>query len=390
MQGKSIKQGIALLGSTGSIGKQTLDIMRSRHDDFEVVTMTSNNNWELLAMQAAEFLPDSVVISNREHYKKLSEALAHLPIKVYAGADSICQIVKNGNVDTVVNAIVGYAGLEPSLCALEAGKKLALANKESLVVAGELVMQSARNNRVPIIPIDSEHSAIFQCLVGETTPASRIILTASGGPFLRMRQEEIINATIEQALAHPHWAMGKKITIDSATLINKGFEVIEARWLFDMTPDKIKVVVHPQCVVHSMVEFADGALKAQLGSPDMHLPIQYALSFPQRWELPYPRFDLTQAGTLTFEDPDTRRFPALAMAYDALKQGGNSCCILNAANEIAVEAFLNKRIGFGDIVKTIEYTMSQSDFIAHPSFEDYRQSNRQARRIAADYISVNN
>ena len=390
MQGKSIKQGIALLGSTGSIGKQTLDIMRSRRDDFEVVTMTSNNNWELLAMQAAEFLPDSVVISNREHYKKLSEALAYLPIKVYAGADSICQIVKNGNVDTVVNAIVGYAGLEPSLCALEAGKKLALANKESLVVAGELVMQSARNNRVPIIPIDSEHSAIFQCLVGETTPASRIILTASGGPFLRMRQEEIINATIEQALAHPHWAMGKKITIDSATLINKGFEVIEARWLFDMTPDKIKVVVHPQCVVHSMVEFADGALKAQLGSPDMHLPIQYALSFPQRWELPYPRFDLTQAGTLTFEDPDTRRFPALAMAYDALKQGGNSCCILNAANEIAVEAFLNKRIGFGDIVKTIEYTMSQSDFIAHPSFEDYRQSNRQARRIAADYISVNN
>lgn len=386
MQVNERKQGIAVLGSTGSIGLQTLDIMRQRKGDFEVITLTANNNWELLAMQAAELLPDSVVISNKEHYSKLSSALAHLPIKVYAGEDAICQVVQNGNVDTVVNALVGYAGLEPSLCALGAGKKLALANKESLVVAGELVMKASHENRAPIVPIDSEHSAVFQCLVGESTPSTRIILTASGGPFLNMSAEEIAGATVEQALAHPHWAMGKKITIDSATLMNKGFEVIEAHWLFGMPARRIDVVVHPQCVVHSLVEFADGALKAQLGSPDMHLPIQYALSFPQRWELPYPKFDITRAGTLTFEAPDKVRFPALSMAYDALERGGNSCCVLNAANEVAVEAFLGRRIGFGQIVKTLEHTLAQSDFIARPTLDDYRQSNREARRIAGEYI----
>lgn len=377
-----MKQKIALLGSTGSIGQQTLDIMRRRGEDFEVTILTSNNNWELLAAQAAEFLPDSVVVAKKEHYTQLSQALSNLSIKVYAGEDSLCQIVQNSEVDTVVNALVGYAGLEPSLCALEAGKKLALANKESLVVAGELVMKASRENRAPIIPVDSEHSAIFQCLVGEASPATRLILTASGGPFRTVPAEDILNASVEQALAHPRWEMGQKITIDSATMLNKGFEVIEAYWLFGMRPRQIEVVIHPQCIVHSMVEFADGALKAQLGSPDMHLPIQYALSFPQRWDLPYPRFDITAAETLTFESPDTGRFPALRIAYESLERGGNSCCVLNAANEIAVQAFLDRRIAFGDIVKTIEQTLSRSAFIAKPTLDDYRQSNAEAREIA--------
>ncbi len=381
-----MKQQIALLGSTGSIGRQTLDIMRLYPDRFEAVTLTSNNNWEMLAAQAAEFLPDSVVIANKEHYKQLSEAVAHLPIKVYAGDEALCQIVGNSNVNTVVNALVGYAGLEPTLCAIEAGKKIALANKETLVVAGDIVMKAALDKRVPIVPIDSEHSAIFQCLAGEASAPTRLILTASGGPLLNKSAAEIENATVEQALAHPHWDMGQKITIDSATMLNKGFEVIEARWLFGMRPKQIDVAIHPQCIVHSMVEFADGALKAQLGSPDMHLPIQYALSFPERWELPYPKFDITAAGSLTFAAPDTERFPALRMAYEALEKGGNSCCILNAANEVAVAAFLGRKIKFGDIRRILEYTLENSTFTAKPSLDDYRASNAEARSIAAEFI----
>lgn len=381
-----MKQQIALLGSTGSIGRQTLDIIRLHPDKFEAVTLTSNNNWEMLAVQAAEFLPDSVVIANKEHYKKLSDALAHLPIKVYAGEDALCQIVGNSNVTTVINALVGYAGLEPTLCAIEAGKKIALANKETLVVAGELVMRTALEKRVPIIPIDSEHSAIFQCLAGEASAPTRLLLTASGGPFLNTPAEDIENATVEQALAHPHWAMGKKITIDSATMLNKGFEVIEARWLFGMRPKQIDVVIHPQCVVHSMVEFADGALKAQLGTPDMRLPIQYALTFPERWETPYPRFDITRAGNLTFSAPDTERFPALRMAYEALENGGNSCCILNAANEVAVSAFLDRKISFGHITRTLQHTLDKATFVSRPSLDDYRASNSEARSIAMEFI----
>lgn len=381
-----MKQQIALLGSTGSIGRQTLDIIRLHPEKFEAVTLTSNNNWEMLAAQAAEFLPDSVVIANKEHYKKLSDAIAHLPVKVYAGEDALCQIVANGNITTVVNALVGYAGLEPTLCAIEAGKKVALANKETLVVAGDLVMKAALDKRVPIVPIDSEHSAIFQCLSGEASAPTRLILTASGGPFLNMAPDGIENASVEQALAHPHWAMGQKITIDSATMLNKGFEVIEARWLFGMKSEQIEVAIHPQCVVHSMVEFPDGALKAQLGTPDMRIPIQYALSFPQRWELPYPKFDITRAGSLTFSVPDTDRFPALRIAYETLKKGGNSCCVLNAANEAAVAAFLAHEITFGDIRRTLEHTLDSSTFVARPSLDDYRASNVEARRIARQFI----
>lgn len=381
-----MKQQIALLGSTGSIGRQTLDIIRLHPEQFEAVTLTSNNNWETLANQAAEFLPDSVVIANKKHYRKLSEAIAHLPVKVYAGEDALCQIVANSNITTVVNALVGYAGLEPTLCAIEAGKKVALANKETLVVAGDLVMKAALDKQVPIVPIDSEHSAIFQCLAGEASAPTRLILTASGGPFLHMTADDIENASVEQALAHPHWTMGQKITIDSATMLNKGFEVIEARWLFGMQPEHIEVAIHPQCVVHSLVEFPDGALKAQLGTPDMRIPIQYALSFPQRLELPYPKFDITQAGNLTFSKPDTDRFPALRIAYESLLRGGNSCCVLNAANEAAVEAFLSRKITFGDIRRTLEHTLDKSIFIARPSLDDYRASNTEARRIAQQFI----
>lgn len=387
MQAGNTKQRIALLGSTGSVGRQTLEIIRLHPDNFEVVTLTSNNNWEFLAAQAAEFLPDSVVIANKEHYRSLSDAIGHLPVKVYAGEDALRQIVRNGNIDTAVNAIVGYAGLEPTLSAIEAGKKVALANKESLVVAGDLVMKAALDNRVPIIPIDSEHSAIFQCLAGEASPATRLILTASGGPFLDMGTKEMERATVEQALAHPQWEMGQKITIDSATMLNKGFEVIEAHWLFGMRPKQIEVAIHPQCIVHSMVEFADGALKAQLGSPDMRIPIQYALSFPERWELPYPKFDITRTGSLTFAAPDTERFPALRMAYEALEKGGNSCCILNAANEIAVAAFIDRRIGFGDICRTLEHTLNNSTFVPKPSLDDYRTSNTEARATATEFIN---
>lgn len=379
-----MKQRIALLGSTGSIGEQTLNIIRHNPDDFEVVALTSNNNWRRLAEQAAEFQPDCVVIANKEHYPAISDALKDHPIKIYAGEDALRQVVAHSDVTTVVNALVGYAGLEPTVAALEAKKKLALANKESLVVAGDMVMKLAMENKVPILPIDSEHSAILQCLVGESSPASKIILTASGGPFLNTPADQLDGVSIEQALNHPKWKMGSKITIDSATLLNKGFEVIEAKWLFGLVPEQIEVVVHPQSVIHSMVEFADGAVKAQMGTPDMHLPIQYALTFPYRTDLPSGgRFSFADCGPLTFEKPDTARFPALGLAYEALHKGGNSGCVLNAANEVAVEAFLGGKIRFTDIPRIIEHTMGVAAFVAAPTLDDLRASNTEARQIAS-------
>ncbi len=380
------KQRLALLGSTGSIGSQTLDIVRRRPEEFEVTTLTAGSRWEKLVEQALEFQPDSVVIANEKHYKAVSEALAGEPIKVYAGSDALSQVVAGGEVDTVVNALVGYAGMLPSLAAVRASKRLALANKESLVVAGEHIMREAAERNVPILPIDSEHSAIFQCLVGETSPVRRVIITASGGPFLRTPAERLAEVTVEQALAHPNWSMGAKITIDSSTLVNKGFEVIEAKWLFGLKPEQIDVLVHPQSIVHSMVEFDDGAIKAQLGTPDMHLPIQYALRFPERGELGEDRLSFEKLATLTFEKPDLVRFPLLQTAYDCLRKGGNSCCVMNGANEVAVAAFLRGEIKYTDIQRVIIGTLERAQFVATPSIEDYAASNEESRRIAHEMI----
>lgn len=381
------KQRIALLGSTGSIGTQTLDIVRRRPEEFEVTTLTAGSRWEALVEQAREFQPDSVVIADERHYAAVKEALANEPIKVYAGSDALSQVVTGGEVDTVVNALVGYAGMLPSLAAVKASKRLALANKESLVVAGEHIMCEAAERGVPILPIDSEHSAIFQCLAGEVSAPRRVIVTASGGPFLRTPAEDLKNVTVQQALAHPNWSMGAKITIDSSTLVNKGFEVIEARWLFGLKPEQIDVLVHPQSIVHSMVEFEDGAIKAQLGTPDMHLPIQYALRFPDRGELGEERLDFAKCATLTFEQPDLVRFPLLQTAYDCLRKGGNSCCVMNGANEVAVAAFLRGEIKYIDIQRVIMGTLERAQFVACPTIEDYAASNEESRRIAREIIN---
>lgn len=381
-----MKQRLALLGSTGSIGQQTLDIVRQRPDEFEVTTLTAARSWERLVEQAKEFLPDNVVIADRSLYGVVSEALKDEPVKVYAGDEALSQVVASGEVDTVVNALVGYAGMLPSLSAVRAGKRLALANKESLVVAGELIMKEAAERNVPILPIDSEHSAIFQCLLGEVSPVRRVIITASGGPFLRTPAEELKNVTVEQALAHPNWSMGAKITIDSSTLVNKGFEVIEAKWLFGLKPEQIDVLVHPQSIVHSMVEFDDGAIKAQLGAPDMHLPIQFALSFPHRGECGESRFSFADNPTLTFEKVDDVRFPMLNTAYECLRKGGNSCCVMNGANEVAVASFLGGRIKYIDIAHVIQQTLSRATFVARPSVEDYALSNEESRRIAEEIV----
>lgn len=381
-----MKQRLALLGSTGSIGQQTLDIVRQRPDEFEVTTLTAARSWERLVEQAKEFLPDNVVIADRSLYGVVSEALKDEPVKVYAGDEALSQVVASGEVDTVVNALVGYAGMLPSLSAVRAGKRLALANKESLVVAGELIMKEAAERNVPILPIDSEHSAIFQCLLGEVSPVRRVIITASGGPFLRTPAEELKNVTVEQALAHPNWSMGAKITIDSSTLVNKGFEVIEAKWLFGLKPEQIDVLVHPQSIVHSMVEFDDGAIKAQLGAPDMHLPIQFALRFPHRGECGESRFSFADNPTLTFEKVDDVRFLMLNTAYECLRKGGNSCCVMNGANEVAVASFLGGRIKYIDIAHVIQQTLSRATFVAHPSVEDYALSNEESRRIAEEIV----
>lgn len=377
------KQRIAILGSTGSIGTQSLDVIRAYPDKFEAEVLTACNNWELLARQAIEFQCSTVVIANENHYESLRDALSTHPIKVYAGADALEQVAGSGEIDVVISALVGYSGLFPTIRAIEAGKKVALANKETLVVAGETVMEMAERYHAPIIPVDSEHSAIFQCLVGERSGVEKLLLTSSGGPFLHTPAADFVNITPEDALRHPKWDMGAKITIDSATMMNKGFEVIEARWLFGVTAEQIEVVVHPETIIHSMVQFEDGAIKAQLGVPDMHLPIQYALTFPERMHIDSERFRFEDAMTWNFYKPDLAKFPNLALAYEALRRGGNAACVMNAANEVAVAAFLARKIGFMDINRVIERTMERASFTAHPSLADYRLSDTEAREIAA-------
>ncbi len=383
-----MKKQIAILGSTGSIGTQALQVIEEHPDQYEAYVITANNRVDELIAQARKFVPEAVVIANEAHYTRLKEALADLPIKVYAGEEALCQIVAEKPIDMVLTAMVGYAGLKPTMNAIRARKAIALANKETLVVAGELINDLAHLNGTPILPVDSEHSAVFQCLAGEgDNSIEKIILTASGGPFRTYSQEQLTQVTKEQALKHPNWDMGAKITIDSASMMNKGFEVIEAKWLFGVRPEQIEVVVHPQSIVHSMVQFEDGAVKAQLGMPDMRLPIQYAFSYPRRLKASFPRLDFAQCTELTFEQPDTRRFRNLALAYEALHRAGNMPCIVNAANEVVVAAFLHDEISFLGMSDVIEKTMEKVPFIRKPSYEDYVATDTEARRIARELIS---
>ena len=377
------KRQLAILGSTGSIGTQALEVVSEHSDLFEVYALTANNQVDLLINQARKYMPEVVVIANERKYPELKEALEDLPIKVWAGADAIAQMVQSEPIDMVLTAMVGYSGLRPTISAIKAGKAIALANKETLVVAGELIMKLAAEHKVPILPVDSEHSAIFQCLTGAyDNPIEKILLTASGGPFRTKSLEELATVTKAQALRHPNWTMGAKITIDSASMMNKGFEMIEAKWLFDVTPDQVQVVVHPQSVIHSMVQFEDGAVIAQLGIPDTKLPIAYAFSFPTRMRSMAPRLDFNQYSTLTFEEPDMERFRNLAFAFEAARQGGNMPYILNAANEVVVAAFLQDRIGFLQMSDVIEQTMRKASFIVNPSYEDYVATDTEARRLA--------
>ena len=377
---------IALLGSTGSIGTQALQVIAEHPDRFEARVLTANNRWELLVEQARQFKPAAVVIANEAHYEAVRDALADLPIAVYAGAEALCQVVESSEIDMVLTAMVGFAGLPPTIAAIRAGKPIALANKETMVVAGELINGLCRKYQVPILPVDSEHSAIFQSLMGEVSAIEKIILTASGGPFRTFTREQLETVTPAMALKHPNWDMGAKITIDSASMMNKGFEVIEAKWLFGVEPDRIQVVVHPQSVVHSAVQFADGAVKAQLGVPDMRVPIQLAFSFPERLQSSFDRLDWYAMHDLTFERPDTDRFRCLALAYESLHQSGNMPCIVNAANEIVNRAFLEGRCRFLEMPDIIEQTMQRATFIKTPSYEDYLATDAEARRIAASLL----
>lgn len=378
-----MKKRIAILGSTGSIGTQALEVIREQKDFFEVEVLSANNNSALLISQAMEFRPNAVVIGADHLYQKVSAALEPFHIKVYSGEAALCQILEMETIDLVLIALVGYAGLKPTLCAIEAGRQIAIANKETFVVAGELVTRRAREKGVNLFPVDSEHSAIFQCLAGEVhNPVEKIYLTASGGPFRGRDMEFLRTVTKEQALRHPNWNMGCKVTIDSATLMNKGLEVIEARWLFGLTPEQIEVVVHPQSVVHSMVQFEDGSIKAQLGLADMKIPIQYALSYPVRLKTAQPRFSFADFPQLTFEQPDLVSFRCLDLAYKALKAGGNTPCVLNAANEVAVNAFLKDKIGFPDIPSVIETCIGKSEFVAKPDIEVYSVTDRLTRELA--------
>ena len=381
------KRQLAILGSTGSIGTQALQVIAEHADLFEVYALTANHNVDLLIEQARRFSPEAVVIADETLYPKLKEALSDLPIKTFAGSDAIAQIVEAQPIDMVLTAMMGYAGLYPTIRAIKAGKAIALANKETLVVAGELITRLALENRVPIIPVDSEHSAIFQCLAGENDNAiEKIILTASGGPFRTLSAEELKHVTKNEALKHPNWKMGAKITIDSASMMNKGFEVIEAQWLFNVTPDQIEVAVHPQSIVHSMVQFQDGAIKAQLGLPNMKLPIQYAFAYPHRLPSSDPKPRLEHYMSLTFERPDTDRFPLLGYAYEAMRQGDNMPCIMNAANEIVVEAFLHDRIAFTDMPRLIARAMDEVAFVATPTYDDYVATDAEARRRTREWI----
>ena len=377
---------IAILGSTGSIGTQALQVIAAHPDRFAARVLTANNRWELLAEQARQFMPAAVVIANENYYPALRDSLADLPIAVYAGAGALCQVVEGTEVDIVLTAMVGFAGLPPTIAAIKAGKPIALANKETMVVAGELINGLCRKYQVPILPVDSEHSAIFQSIMGEVSSIEKIILTASGGPFRTFTREQLESVTPAMALKHPNWDMGAKITIDSASMMNKGFEVIEAKWLFGVEPDRIQVVVHPQSVVHSAVQFADGAVKAQLGVPDMRVPIQLAFSFPERLHSDFDRLDWFTMHDLTFERPDTDRFRCLALAYESLQQGGNMPCIVNAANEIVNRAFLEGRCRFLEMADIIEQTMQRATFIKQPSYEDYLETDKEARRIAAQLL----
>lgn len=382
-----MKRKLAILGSTGSIGTQALDVVREHPDKFEVYAITANNSLDLLVKQAREFQPEVVVIANEDKYQALKDALADLPIKVWAGMDSIVQVVQSEPIDIVLTAMVGYAGLAPTISAIKAKKPIALANKETLVVAGELITELALENKVPILPVDSEHSAIFQCLNGENSPIEKILLTASGGPFRKLSKNELQKVTKLQALKHPNWDMGAKITIDSATLMNKGFEMIEAKWLFGLTPSQVEVVVHPQSIIHSMVQFEDSSIIAQMGLPDMRLPIQYAFAYPNRLKSNFERLDIFKLGTMTFEEPDMDRFRNLAFAFEAANKGGNMPCIVNAANEIVVEAFLKEKIGFLEMSEIIEKTMLKASFVEKPTYDDYVQSNTEAREVASGFVN---
>jgi 1-deoxy-D-xylulose-5-phosphate reductoisomerase len=384
---ESGKKRIAVLGSTGSIGTQALDVIGSHPDKFEVEVLTANNNVELLIKQAIQFVPKVVVIGNESKYQLLKEALIHFPIQIMAGCEAVAEVVKLDSLDMVITAMVGYSGLLPTINAIKAGKHIALANKETMVVAGELINRLALEHKISILPVDSEHSAIYQCLQGETADSvEKIILTASGGPFVGKDTAYLKNVTKKEALKHPCWEMGAKITIDSASLMNKGLEVIEARWLFNISPDKIDVIVHRQSIIHSMVQFRDGSIKAQMGLPDMRLPIQYALGYPERLTSNFERFNFTHYPSLTFELPDTKNFQNLALAFEVLRKGGNQPCVLNAANEIAVEAFLQDRIGFLEMSHIIEQTLEKIPYIAAPDYENYKQSNEEAMMFSRSLI----
>ncbi|HWC54001.1 MAG TPA: 1-deoxy-D-xylulose-5-phosphate reductoisomerase [Chitinophagaceae bacterium] len=380
---------IAIFGSTGSIGTQALDVIAANPDKFSAEVLTAHHNDELLIEQAMKFSPNIVVIGDEKKYLKVKEALASTGIKIFTGEKALEEVAAMDCYDLMLAAIVGYAGLKPTLNAINNGKVVALANKETLVVAGDIVMRKAVEKRVPVIPVDSEHSAIFQCLVGETrNPIEKVILTASGGPFLGRKPNFLVNVKREHALQHPNWSMGAKVTIDSATLMNKGLEMIEAKWLFNLRPVQIQVLIHPQSIIHSMVQFEDGSIKAQLGLPDMRLPIQYAMAFPKRIPNDFPRYDFKKINTLTFEEPDMKTFRNLALAVESLEKGGNLPCVMNAANEIAVYAFLRNRIGFLDMTDVIEKTMQKIPFISKPSLEEYFESDGEARTYAADIIQL--
>ncbi|HTS45685.1 MAG TPA: 1-deoxy-D-xylulose-5-phosphate reductoisomerase [Puia sp.] len=389
MSNDQYKKRVAVFGSTGSVGKQALEVIASNPDKFSVEILTAQTNDDLLIKQALAFKPDIVVIGEEKKYNKVNEALSSKQIKVFTGKKALEEVAAMDNYDIMLAAIVGFAGLMPTLRAIEQGKAIALANKETLVVAGDVIMRKAVEHRAPVIPVDSEHSAIFQCLVGETrNRIEKIILTASGGPFLGKKPNFLVNVKRDHALQHPNWNMGAKISIDSATLMNKGLEMIEAKWLFNLKPDQVQVIIHPQSIIHSMIQFEDGSIKAQMGLPDMKLPIQYALSFPQRIANDLPRYNFKKPEKLTFEDPDVKTFRNLSLASDALFKGGNVPCVMNAANEIAVYAFLKNRIGFLDMTDLIERTMEHVPFVEHPSLEDYFDSDGEARNFAASLIKL--
>ncbi|MEY4703555.1 MAG: hypothetical protein RIR96_1452 [Bacteroidota bacterium] len=389
MKGENLTKKIAIFGSTGSIGTQALEVVKANKHLFEVEILTAHNNEELLIQQALEYQPNAVCIVNESKYDVVKKALAKTDIKVFSGEEALVELADFDTYDIMLAAIVGFAGLKPTLKAVEKGKVIALANKETLVVAGDIVMQKALENRAPIIPVDSEHSAIFQCLVGESrNPIEKVILTASGGPFLGKKPNFLVNVKRDHALQHPNWSMGAKISVDSATLMNKGLEMIEAKWLFNLKPEQIDVVIHPQSVIHSMVQFEDGSIKAQMGYPDMKLPIQYALGFPARIKNDFPRFQFRKYPNLSFEEPDYKTFRNLGLAIDAMQSGGNKPCVLNAANEIAVWAFLKNRIGFLDITAVVEKTMESVPFIPNPSLQDYFDSDGEARNFAATLLKI--